>query len=116
MPREEQLMTVSKLAEEIAVQNMLDKALMMRRVLQAGFQVQEVQNLKPAMDMVRITIKKLDDDIHSLAFENEVRKKMMTETLGLLMDMRGNSIAKGLPGDDHEQSTIKNGAVYQKPE
>ena len=116
MPREEQLMTVSKLAEEIAVQNMLDKALMMRRILQAGFQVQEVQNLKPAMDMVRITIKKLDDDIHSLAFENEVRKKMMTETLGLLMDMRGNSIAKGLPGDDHEQSTIKNGAVYQKPE
>ena len=116
MPREEQLMTVSKLAEEIAVQNMLDKALMMRRILQAGMQVQEVQNLKPALDMVRFTIKKLDDDIHSLAFENEVRKKMMTETLGLLMDMRGNEIAKGLPGDDHEQSVIKNGAVYQKPQ
>lgn len=115
MPREEQLMTVSKLAEEIAVQNMLDKALMMRRILQAGMQVQEVQNLKPALDMVRFTIKKLDDDIHSLAFENEVRKKMMTETLGLLMDMRGNEIAKGVPGDDHEQSVIKNGAVYQKP-
>ena len=57
MPREEQLMTVSKLAEEIAVQNMLDKALMMRRILQAGMQVQEVQNLKPALDMVRFTIK-----------------------------------------------------------
>jgi len=114
MPREEQLMTVSKLAEEIAVQNMLDKALMMRRILQAGMQVQEVQNLKPALDMVRFTIKKLDDDIHSLSFENEVRKKMMTETLGLLMDMRGNEIAKGIPGDDHEQSIIKNGAVYPK--
>lgn len=114
MPREEQLMTVSKLAEEIAVQNMLDKALMMRRILQAGMQVQEVQNLKPALDMVRFTIKKLDDDIHSLAFENEIRKKMMTETLGLLMDMHGNAIAKGVPGDDHEQSTIKNGAVYPK--
>lgn len=114
MPREEQLMTVSKLAEEIAVQNMLDKALMMRRILQAGMQVQEVQNLRPALDMVRFTIKKLDDDIHSLSFENEVRKKMMTETLGLLMDMRGNEIAKGIPGDDHEQSIIKNGAVYPK--
>lgn len=116
MPREEQMMTVSKLAEEIAVQNMLDKALMMRRILQAGLQVQEVQNLKPALDMVRFALKKLDDDIHSLAFENEVRKKMMSETLGLLMDIRGNEITKGLPGDDHEQSTIKNGAVYPKPQ
>lgn len=116
MPREEQMITVAKLAEEIAVQNMLDKALMMRRILQAGLQVQEVQNLKPAIDMVRFALKKLDDDIHSLAFENEVRKKMMTETLGLVMDMRGNEMAKGLPGDDHEQSTIKNGAIYPKPQ
>ena len=115
MPREEQILTVSKLAEEIAVQNMLDKALMMRRMIQAGSQVQEVQNLKPALDMVKFALKKLDDDIHSLAFENEVRKKMMTETLGLLMDMRGNDLARGLPGDDHEQSQVKNGAVYVKP-
>lgn len=114
MPREEQILTVSKLAEEIAVQNMLDKAMMMRRILQAGLQVQEVQNLKPTLDMVRFALKKLDDDIHSLAFENDVRKKMMTETLGLLMDMRSNEIAKGLPGEDHEQSNVKNGAVYLK--
>lgn len=115
MPREEQILTVSKLAEEIAVQNMLDKAMMMRRILQAGLQVQEVQNLKPALDMVKFAIKKLDDDIHSLAFENEVRKKMMTKTLGLLISIRNNDIAKGLPGDDHEQSQIKNGAIYVKP-
>lgn len=115
MPREEQILTVSKLAEEIAVQNMLDKALMMRRILQSGMQVQEVQNLKPALDMVKNTLKKLDDEIHSLAFENEVRKKMMTDTLGLLMDMRSNEIAKGIPGDDHELSNIKQGAVYSKP-
>jgi len=112
MPREEQILTVSKLAEEIAVQNMLDKALMMRRILQAGLQVQEVQNLKPALNMVKFALKKLDDDIHSLAFENEVRKKMMTETLNLVMDMRNAEISKGLPGEDHEQSSIKNGAVY----
>lgn len=116
LPREEQILTVSKLSEEIAVQNMLDKALMMRRILQAGLQVQEVQNLKPALNMVRFAIKKLDDDIHSLAFENEVRKKMMTETLTLLMDMRSNEVAKGVPGDDHEQSIVKNGAVYEKPQ
>jgi len=114
LPREEQLLTVSKLAEEIAVQNMLDRALMMRRILQAGLQVQEVQNLKPALNMVRFALKKLDDDIHSLAFENEVRKKMMTETLGMLVDIRQQAHRQNLPGQDHEQPMVKNGAIYLK--
>lgn len=114
MPREEQMLTVSKLAEEIAVQNMLDKALMMRRILQAGLQVQEVQNLKPALDMVHVALKRLDDDIHSLAFESEVRKKMMGETLNLVMDIRKRELAQNAPGVDHDGPQIKNGAVYTK--
>ncbi|HAU0120868.1 TPA: integrating conjugative element protein [Legionella pneumophila] len=114
LPREEQLLTVSKLAEEIAVQNMLDNALMMRRILQAGLQVQEVQNLKPALNMVRFALKKLDDDIHSLAFENEVRKKMMTDTLTMIMDIRHQAQGASMPGQDHEQPAVKNGAVYLK--
>ncbi|WP_412755176.1 integrating conjugative element protein [Legionella pneumophila] len=114
LPREEQMLTVSKLAEEIAVQNMLDKALMMRRILQAGLQVQEVQNLKPAMNMVLFALKKLDDDIHSLSFENDVRKKMMTETLGTIMDIRHQAQSQNIPGQDHEQPAVKNGAIYVK--
>ncbi|HAT8742763.1 TPA: integrating conjugative element protein [Legionella pneumophila] len=114
LPREEQMLTVSKLAEEIAVQNMLDKAMMMRRILQAGLQVQEVQNLKPAMNMVLFALKKLDDDIHSLSFENDVRKKMMTETLGTIMDIRHQAQSQNIPGQDHEQPAVKNGAIYVK--
>ncbi len=114
MPREEQILTASKLSEEISVQNMLDKALMMRRILQAGLQVQEVQNLKPALNMVRTALKRLDDDIHSLAFENEVRKKMMNETLNLVMDMRKRERAQHIPGNDHDGPKVKNGAVYKK--
>ena len=115
MPHEEQILTVSKLAEEIATQNMLDEALMMRCILQAGLQVQEVQNLKPALNMVRFALKKLDDDIHSLAFESDVRKKLMNETLLMLMDLRANEISKNMPGQDSEQTLVKNGAVYPKP-
>ncbi|HGI8165996.1 TPA: integrating conjugative element protein [Legionella pneumophila] len=114
LPREEQMLTVSKLAEEIAVQNMLDKSLMMRRILQAGLQVQEVQNLKPAMNMVLFALKKLDDDIHSLSFENDVRKKMMNETLGTIMDIRHQAQNQNIPGQDHEQPAVKNGAIYIK--
>jgi len=112
LAREEQILTISKLSEEIAVQNMLDQALMMRRILLAGMQVQEVQNLKPALNMVRFALKKLDDDIQSLAFESEVRKKMMSETLNLIMDIHHQRLSQNIPGQDHQQPVVKNGAVY----
>jgi len=32
------------------------------------------------------------------------------------MDIRSNEIAKGIPGEDHEQAQVKNGAVYVKPQ
>lgn len=113
MPREQQIMTVSKLGEEIAIQNLLDEAMMLRHLLQAGMQVQEVQNLKPAQAMVRDALQKLDKEIKALAFENEVRKKMMTETLNLIMDLRTHDLAKSMPGESHEEAVIKNGAVYR---
>ena len=113
MPREQQVLTVAKLSEEIAIQNLLDEAMMLRRLLQAGFQIQEVQNLKPAQTMVTVALKKLDHEIHSLAFENEVRRKMMTQTLSLIMDLRAHDLAGSVPGEDREQPMIKNGAIYR---
>ena len=113
MPREQQIMTVSKLGEEIAIQNLMDEAIMLRHLLQAGMQIQEVQNLKTAQNMVSAALNKLDKEIHSLAFESEVRKKMMTQTLNLVMDLRTHDLAKSMPGSTHEAALIKNGAVYQ---
>jgi integrating conjugative element protein (TIGR03755 family) len=113
MPREQQIITVSKLAEEIAIQNLLDEAIMLRHLLQAGMQIQEVQNLKPAQKMVQSALDRLDKEIQSLSFESEVRKKMMTQTLNLIMELRNHDLAKGMPGTTHEEDLIKNGAVYR---
>ena len=113
MPREQQILTVSKLSEDIAIQNLLDEALMLRRLLQAGFQIQEVQNIKTVQDMVRYALEKLDSDIHSLAFEHKVRQEMMTKTLELIMDLRTHNLANSTPGDDREKLSVKDGAVYR---
>ncbi|KTC94871.1 integrating conjugative element protein [Legionella feeleii] len=113
MPREQQIITVAKLGEEIAIQNLLEEAIMLRHLLQAGMQIQEVQNLKPAHDMVNSALTKLDKEIHSLAFESDVRKKMMTQTLNLIMAIRRHELAKAVPGSTHESNLIKSGAVYQ---
>ena len=113
MPREQQIMTVSKLGEEIAIQNLMDEAIMLRHLLQAGMQIQEVQHLKPAQVMVTSALNKLDKEIHSLSFESDVRKKMMTQTLNLIMDLRTHDLAKGMPDTTHEEDLVKNGAVYR---
>lgn len=116
MPREQQIMTVSKLSEEIAIQNLLDEAMMLRHLLQAGMQIQEVQNLKPAHKMVAEALSRLDKEIKSLAFESEVRKKMMTQTLNLIMNLRKNDLAKALPGNTKDEGVVQHGAVYRTKE
>lgn len=112
MPKDAQIITVSRLSEEIAIQNLLDEAMMMRRILLAGFQIHEVQNLKPAQMMIRQALKRLDDDIQSLAFESEIRKKMMTDTLRLLMEIRSKNLANSQPNTERSIEVIKHGAVY----
>lgn len=113
MPREQQIMTVSRLAGEISLQNLLDESIMLRHLLQAGMQIQEVQNLKPAQKMVQAALDKLDREISSLSLESEARKKMMTRTLNLIMEIRNQDLARGMPGVTHEENLVKNGALYR---
>jgi len=113
MSREEQILTVSKLGEEIAIQNLLDEALMLRRILQAGFQIQEVQNMKPLQAMVRDAIARLDKDIQMLVFEQNVKRQMMTKTSQIIMAKHHHNLMESLPDDNHEQTVVKNGAIYR---
>lgn len=116
LSREEQIITVSKLAEEIAIQNLMDQALMLKRILYAGFGLQEVQNLKSAKDMVSQAIAKLDNEVKGLSFEQEMRKKMMTDTLKVIMNARERNLARSKADNNNEQNLIKNGAVYSNKE
>ena len=60
-----------------------------------------------------VALEKLDKDSHSLAFEHEVKRKMMTKTLNLIMDLRSKELANSLPDDTREESLVKDGAVYR---
>lgn len=116
MSKEQQILTISRLSEEIAIQNLLDEAFMLRHLLFAGLQVQEVQNLKPARDMVEFALKRLDKEISSLSFEHDMRKKMMTETLNLLMSLKRQDLNASSPSQTHEQDVVKHGAIYRGDE
>ncbi|WP_028389143.1 integrating conjugative element protein [Legionella fairfieldensis] len=112
LAREEQIITVSKLAEEIAMQNVLEDALMLKRILETGYQIQEVQNLKPVQDMIKQAIARLESEIKGLSFEQEVRKRMMTDTLNIVMDVRRQQLKSAQPSKSQGQEIIKEGALY----
>lgn len=114
LSREQQIIAVSKLAEDIAIQNLLEEALSLRTILYAGFQVQEVQNLKPVRDMVQNAIAKLNTEIESLAFEGNIRKQMANQTLKTILSIRDEAIENSAPDALHSDAAVKHGAIYKQ--
>jgi integrating conjugative element protein (TIGR03755 family) len=112
LDREEQIISVSKLSEDIAIQNLVEEALSLRRILIAGYQIQEVQNLKPIREMVKGSIDLLDSEIKSLAFENTIRSQLANKTLKTLTEIREEMLSKSNRDQDSEDDGMVDGAIY----
>jgi integrating conjugative element protein (TIGR03755 family) len=110
---EEQGVTISKIGEDVAIQNLVDEALLLRRILLAGSQTKPVHNLKPALATIRTTISDLDKDVQDLLFENQVKKQMMTDTLQTVLGRAGSAETSALTEHDQTQEPeLKHGATY----
>jgi len=77
---------INKLAQEIAVQRLMDKAFTARNILQTGSQVPVIASNKPAQDILQKARTDLDNHIHAIRFESGVRKEMMSDTVSNLLD------------------------------
>lgn len=112
MDKGDQIVAVSKLSHDIAMQNLIEEALALRRILLAGFQIQEVQNLKPVRTTVKNTIEVLDKEIESLAFENKIRRELSNKTLSTILDIRDEAMAKANAMGTNNTEHVANGALY----
>lgn len=81
----QQAIIINKVAQEVAVQRVMDKALVARRLLAMGAQVPVIAANHPADVLIQRAIQRLDEDIHSLAFESQMRKQMMSATLSQVL-------------------------------
>ena len=112
MEKGDQIVAISKLSHDIAMQNLIEEALALRRILLAGFQIQEVQNLKPVRTTVKNTIETLDKEIESLAFENKIRRELTNKTLSTILDIRDEAMAKANAANSNSTEHVANGALY----
>ena len=110
-----QALYINRISQDVAIQNLIDESLMLRRVLIAGSQAQVVQNLQPALNAVNDSIARLNKDIENLLFEHQIRKQMTSNTMQtLLAHMRGNEEnAASQENQRHSGPVTHNGAVYK---
>ncbi|MEO8401649.1 MAG: integrating conjugative element protein [Gammaproteobacteria bacterium] len=113
MDTNQQSIIVNKLAQEIAIQRVIDKALIARNILATGAQVPVISANHPAQVVISHSITDLDNDIRSLAFENQVRKQMMSDTLSEVLNYSKQQQQNALHSSavSSTQPIIENGAV-----
>ena len=82
----QQGIVIHKIAQEVAMQRMMEKALMARDILQAGRQAPAIAVNRPAQFILQDKMTLLDSELRSLSFDAQVRKQMMSDTLLNMMD------------------------------
>ena len=113
MDTSQQSIFIHKLAQEIAMQRVMEKALTARDILQAGSQVPAIAVNHPAQTIVQGKLTELDNQIRSLSFEAQVRKQMMSDTLLDVMNFSGAQQTQAFSvGQIHNtQPLIENSAI-----
>jgi hypothetical protein len=89
---------VGRLAGEIAQARTIDKALLIRRLLLTGARVPEVAGYKVASNRVGDAVAEIEKDIDNLLFEADVRQKVVSNTLQVVLardeEIRKTALAK----------------------
>lgn len=115
LDHENQAISITKISEDIAMQNLISRSLMLRRLLLAGEKTKAVQSNAPALKTITTVINQLNSEIQNLVFESDVRKKLTSNTASVLMSINANDHDSADKEVDHTQEwDTKSGAVYKK--
>ena len=113
MDNTQQGIIVNKLAQEVATQHVIDRALIARDILQTGSQIPVIASNKPAQTIINQAIQHLDKDIQSLAFESQVRRQMMSDTISNILGYQSDQqiAAMSVPKVTPAQPLMQNSAI-----
>lgn len=116
MDSSQQGIFINKLAQEVATQRLMDKALTARDLLQTGSQVPVVATNEPAQKLLQQASHNLDTNIQSITFSAQIRKQMMSDTLSNIVNYTSaqQQQAFDVGKVNAPQTTIENSAVSSK--
>lgn len=110
-----QTVAIQKLAFDVALQNTVDKALFLRRLLLAGLHTPPVQSVAVAKTVVNHALAQLNKDMAQLLFEVNLRQKVGVNALQTLLALGAahEGQAARMAGQTQRPQGM-NGAVYTK--
>jgi integrating conjugative element protein (TIGR03755 family) len=113
MDATQQNIMTAKLSQEVATQKVVDRALIARNILQTGAQVPVIASNTPAQKMISHSIEILDKDIQSIAFESQIRKQMMSNTINNILNAQNldQQKAVNVPAVIKNTDLIQNSAL-----
>lgn len=85
LPVTEQQIVVDRLVAEIAVARTVEKAFLARRLMKSGSSIPEVQANPVAREHIDEVVRELDSEINRLAFEAQIRKDLVSNTVTNLL-------------------------------
>jgi hypothetical protein len=85
LPKVDQEIFISKMAGEISQARIIDKLLLLRRLLLAGRQIPEIAAVEPAQREIDRKLAELDREIDNLLFDTRVRKEVVSDTVAMLL-------------------------------
>ena len=114
----QQGIVIHKIAQEVAMQRMMEKAFMARDILQTGRQAPAIAVNRPAQFILQDKMTLLDSELRSLSFEAQVRKQMMSDTLLNMMDYANGQQGQafGIGQIHNQQPVMENSAICQPRE
>ena len=104
---------MNKLSQEIAMERIINKALIARNILMTGSQVPVISANNPAQVIIDHGIKKLDNDIQSLTFESNTRKQLMSDTVSQILrySKQQESASTNILAPANQPRMMDNGAM-----
>ncbi len=117
MDMTQQKIIINKLAQEVAMQRAMDKAFIARNILTTGAQVPVISVNHPAQIIINRAITQLDNDIRSLAFESQVRRQTMSDTLSETLQFSNQQEQEAMHITPVSSSAplMENGAIQKEP-
>jgi integrating conjugative element protein (TIGR03755 family) len=112
----QQKIIINKLSQEVSMQRVIDKAFIARNILAMGAQVPVIAANHPAEVVIGQAITNLDNDIRSLAFESQVRKQTVSDTLSetLKFSNQQQQNAVNIAPVSSSNPLMENGAIQQE--
>jgi integrating conjugative element protein (TIGR03755 family) len=108
-----QTLAISKWSQDVALQNIVGEALLLRRVLIAGSQTKSVHNLTPALTAIHHALAQLQQDIENILFQFQVRKTLMTQTAQVIIGSQQQSESQAINEHTRTQTpAMAQGAIY----